>query len=196
MPGVQFGSFNTICQTAALVICPLIGTDQGIEPTCYSRNIDVGGTLIFQPCMPVSHSLEHCTEPFYAATCFVHIVAILMTAIMIYHIRSKYTAVGRKEIVLFFWMYALIELLAMLLDSGLIPTANGAYPVRTHPLSNLTYLPVNNALLVVRSSVHRPSRCRLLLYSHQWFRWLSIRRGRYTPLSLGMILPSSLPHKN
>jgi uncharacterized membrane protein YgcG len=53
---------------------------------------------------------------------------MIMTAIMIYHIRSKYTAVGRKEIVLFFWMYALIELLAMLLDSGLIPTANGAYP--------------------------------------------------------------------
>lgn len=52
-----------------------------------------------------------------------------MTAIMIYHIRSKYTAVGRKEIVMFFWMYALIELLAMLLDSGLIPTSNVAYTV-------------------------------------------------------------------
>ena len=29
------------------------------------------------------------------ATCFVHIVAILMTAIMILHVRSKYTAVGK-----------------------------------------------------------------------------------------------------
>lgn len=29
------------------------------------------------------------------ATCFIHIVAIIMTAIMIYHIRSKYTAVGK-----------------------------------------------------------------------------------------------------
>ena len=48
--GVQFGSFDAICQTAALVICPLLGSDQGIEPTCYSRNVDVGGTLIFQPC--------------------------------------------------------------------------------------------------------------------------------------------------
>jgi len=109
--GVQFGSFNSICETAALVICPLVGTDQGIEPTCYSRNVDVGGTLIFQP-----------------STCFVHIVAIIMTAIMIYHIRSKYTAVGRKEIVMFFWIYALIELLAMFLDSGIIPTANAVYP--------------------------------------------------------------------
>ena len=68
-----------------------------------------------------------------AATCFVHIVAIIMTAIMIYHIRSKYTAVGRKEIVMFFWAYMLIELLAMFLDSGVIPTANASYPVcQTH----------------------------------------------------------------
>lgn len=84
-----------------------------------------------------------------SATCFVHIVAIIMTAIMIYHIRSKYTAVGelfaislrpmshrdflgRKEIVTFFWLYMVIELLAIFLDSGIIPTANAAYPVR-HP---------------------------------------------------------------
>ncbi|KIM41412.1 hypothetical protein M413DRAFT_71705 [Hebeloma cylindrosporum] len=109
--GIQFGSFNAICENAALVICPLVGTAQGVEPICYSRNVDIGGTLIFQP-----------------STCFVHIVAIIMTAIMIIHIRSKYTAVGRKEIVMFFWMYAAISLLAMFLDSGVIPTANGAYP--------------------------------------------------------------------
>jgi hypothetical protein len=48
--GVEFGSFNSICQTAALVICPLVGSNQGIEPSCYSRNVDVAGTLIFQPC--------------------------------------------------------------------------------------------------------------------------------------------------
>lgn len=48
--GVEFGSFNGICQTAALVICPLVGSEQGVEPTCYSRNVDIGGTLIFQPC--------------------------------------------------------------------------------------------------------------------------------------------------
>ncbi|CAK5269869.1 unnamed protein product [Mycena citricolor] len=109
--GIQFGSFNSICETAALVICPLIGGDQGIEPSCYSRNVDIGGTLIFQP-----------------STVFVHIVAIIMTIIMILHIRSKYTAVGRKEIVTFFYMYAIIELLAIFLDSGIIPTSNAVYP--------------------------------------------------------------------
>jgi hypothetical protein len=48
--GIQFGSFNAICETAALVICPLVETSQGVEPTCYSRNVEIGGTLIFQPC--------------------------------------------------------------------------------------------------------------------------------------------------
>jgi hypothetical protein len=73
--------------------------------------VDIGSTLIFQP-----------------STCFVHIVAIIMTGIMILHIRSKYTAVGRKEIIMFFWLYACISLLAMFLDSGVIPTSNVVYP--------------------------------------------------------------------
>lgn len=51
-----------------------------------------------------------------------------MTAIMIYHIRSKYTAVGRKEIITFFYLFAIIELLAIFLDSGIIPTASTVYP--------------------------------------------------------------------
>jgi hypothetical protein len=59
-----------------------------------------------------------------------------MTAIMIYHIRSKYTAVGRKEIVMFFWLYMVIELLAMFLDSGIIPTSNVSYPVSHHATSS------------------------------------------------------------
>jgi hypothetical protein len=108
--GVQFGSFDSICQTAALVICPLLGSDQGIEPTCYSRNVDIAGTLIFQPCEFFSPFLQNDVSgpvkrnlvltglsffPHALATCFVHVVAIMMTGIMIYHIRSKYTAVGK-----------------------------------------------------------------------------------------------------
>lgn len=82
----------------------------------------------------ISHLRAHLTvrPTMSVATCFVHIVAIIMTGIMIYHIRSKYTAVGRKEIVMFFWLYAIIELLAIFLDSGIIPTANDVYPVCPH----------------------------------------------------------------
>ncbi|CDZ98386.1 Chitin synthase III catalytic subunit [Phaffia rhodozyma] len=107
----SFGTFDSICSTAALQVCPLVGSAQGTEPSCYSRNVEIGGTLIFQP-----------------GACFIHIVALIMTAIMVAHIRSKYTAVGRKEIVLFFYIYALIELLGMFVDSGVIPTSHVVYP--------------------------------------------------------------------
>jgi hypothetical protein len=112
MTGFSFGSFDLICEHAALTVCPLLGTAQGIMPTCYSRNVQLGSQIIFQP-----------------ATCFVHIAALGMTAIMLFHIRSKYTAVGRKEIVLFFYLYMVVELLAIFLDSTIIPTAHEVYPV-------------------------------------------------------------------
>lgn len=40
---------------------------------------------------------------------------------------------------MFFYMFAVIELLAMFLDSGVIPTASGAYPVGVYsPTSCIT----------------------------------------------------------
>ena len=52
-----------------------------------------------------------------------------MVIIMILHIRSKYTAVGRKEILIFFYMYFGEEILAIFLDSAIIPTSSPVYPV-------------------------------------------------------------------
>lgn len=46
----KFGSFDYICQHAALVVCPMLGDQQGIAPTCYSRNVQLGSQIIFQPC--------------------------------------------------------------------------------------------------------------------------------------------------
>jgi len=110
----QFGDFKHICETVALTLCPLVGAPQGIEPTCYSRNVEVAGSLIFQP-----------------ATIIIHVIALIMTTIMIYHIKSKYTAVGRKEIVMFFYMYMLLTFLELLLVSGIIQTASTLYPYFT-----------------------------------------------------------------
>lgn len=42
---------------------------------------------------------------------------------------SRYTAVGRKEILIFFYLYALLQFLAMFLDTGIIPTSSGVYAV-------------------------------------------------------------------
>jgi len=107
----NFGKFDGVCNTVTLTLCPLIGKPDGIEPLCYSRNVEVAGTLIFQP-----------------ATIIIHICALVMTSIMIYHIKSKYTAVGRKEIVMFFYMYMLTIFLELLLVSGIIPTSNAVHP--------------------------------------------------------------------
>jgi hypothetical protein len=43
-------NFNGICKTIAISLCPLIGQYEGIEPVCYSRNVELGGNIIFQPC--------------------------------------------------------------------------------------------------------------------------------------------------
>jgi uncharacterized membrane protein YwaF len=63
------------------------------------------------------------------AVLIAHIAAIVMTIIMIMHIRSKYTAVGRKEMVFFFYLYALLELLGIFVDTAIIPFSSPVYPV-------------------------------------------------------------------
>jgi hypothetical protein len=87
-----------------------VGPDGGIEPFCYARNVELNGTLIFEP-----------------ATLVIYLMGLVMTGIMIYNIKAKYTAVGRKEIVMFFYVYALTILVELLLVSGIIPTASAPY---------------------------------------------------------------------
>ncbi len=81
-----FGDFNSICQKTPLPLCSLVGSVSplsgatGIDTTCYARSVEVGNTIIFE-----------------AATDFMHILALIMTAIMILHVRSKFTAVGTSS---------------------------------------------------------------------------------------------------
>lgn len=105
----KFGSYDWICSQAQLVVCPLIG-EFGISPTCFARNVQLGSTIIFQP-----------------ATGFMHICAMIMVIVMVIHVRGKYTAVGRKEIVNFFYLYFLVCLFSFFLDTGIIPIGSEAY---------------------------------------------------------------------
>lgn len=79
-----FGDFTWICEKAALPLCTVVGSittielGVGIEPACYARNIELANTIIFQ-----------------GASSFMHISALIMTVIMILHVRSKFTAVGK-----------------------------------------------------------------------------------------------------
>ncbi|KAJ1988732.1 Chitin synthase, class 7 [Dimargaris cristalligena] len=122
----QFGSFDEVCSRVTLALCPMVGdTSLGSEATCYSRNIEIGSALVFQ-----------------ASTLIIDIVAVCMTIIMIYHIKTKYTAVGRKEMVMFFYLYLLTVILDFVLISGIIPTSSVVYPYFT-----AAYLGVTSALV-------------------------------------------------
>lgn len=114
-----FGDFQTICTKAAIPLCALVGHQKindgvGIQTDCYSRTIEIANTLIFQ-----------------AANDFMHILALIMTVVMIIHVRSKFTAVGRKEITSFFYVYLLLTVVSLVLDAGVAAPGSAAYPYIT-----------------------------------------------------------------
>lgn len=75
---MAFGDFTSICNQAPIPLCTVIGPGGlGIESSCYARNIELANTIIFQ-----------------AAASVVHIATLIMTVVMILHVRSKFTAVG------------------------------------------------------------------------------------------------------
>ncbi|KAL8839894.1 MAG: hypothetical protein Q9170_001574 [Blastenia crenularia] len=112
-----FGDFSSICQKNAFPLCSLVGSGNGInrhsgiQANCYARSVELANTIIFE-----------------AATDFMHILALGMAAIMVLHVRSKFTAVGRKEIITFFYIYMLLTMTSLVLDSGVISPGSGAYP--------------------------------------------------------------------
>lgn len=123
----RFGDFGFVCHRVALPLCTALRLD---DPECYSRNIDLGRFLMFEPCTCFFNAL---------AVVVIDIVAIFMTCIMIYNIKSKYTAVGmspsyvslgRKEIVIFFYLYFLDVVFELLLVSNILPFSSPVYPVR------------------------------------------------------------------
>lgn len=115
-----FGDFSTICKQSALPLCYVLGPPTSFTainnpvllPSCSARSIELANTIIFQ-----------------TATDFAHIAALAMTAIMIFHVRSKFTAVGRREILTFFYIYSLLTIVSLVLDAGVIQATNrSAYP--------------------------------------------------------------------
>ncbi|KAI9339285.1 chitin synthase III catalytic subunit [Obelidium mucronatum] len=115
-PTLSFGSFDFICSQTALPLCPLVGSSL-VTPSCYARNIEISsGALLFEP-----------------ATIFIEVIALVMTAIMVYNVKAKIT-LGCKEIAFLLCLYAAATINEFLLVSGIIPMASGAYKffVSTH----------------------------------------------------------------
>ncbi|KAF2138690.1 uncharacterized protein K452DRAFT_276364 [Aplosporella prunicola CBS 121167] len=112
-----FGDFDSVCSKAPIPLCAMVGppssissSGHGIQTVCFARAVELANTMIFE-----------------TANDFIHIAALIMTTIMIVHVRSKFTAVGRKEITTFFCIYGLLTIFSLLLDSGVIPPGNGAF---------------------------------------------------------------------
>ena len=112
-----FGDFDSLCRVAPVPLCASIGAitsisfGTGIEPDCFARNIELANTIIFQ-----------------GAASAMHIVALVMTIIMIFHVRGKFTAVGRREITSFFYIYMLLTFFSLMIDAGVVPPGSGPYP--------------------------------------------------------------------
>jgi hypothetical protein len=140
-----FGDFQTICAKASIPMCALVGHQDinggaGIPTRCYARTIEIANTLIFE-----------------AANDFMHILALIMTVVMIIHVRSKFTAVGtlccvvlcsrlnnadsltgRKEITSFFYIYFLLTIVSLILDAGVAAPGSAAYPYFAAAQNGLT----------------------------------------------------------
>ncbi|KAK9370024.1 chitin synthase III catalytic subunit [Lipomyces kononenkoae] len=126
-----FGDFDFLCQGAPVPLCSLVGpyttgegsgiVANGITPSCYARSIDVANTVIFQ-----------------IGTAFINIAALAMTAQMAFNIKSKYTAVGRKELISFFYLYAALTVISLCVDCGVVPPASSPYPYFVSVQNGLT----------------------------------------------------------
>lgn len=117
---MTFGQFDVICTKASLPLCPLVGPYSetsasilratGITPECFARSIDLANTIIFQ-----------------VGNAFINIAALGVLVIIILNIRSKFTAIGRREILDFFLMLFVTVFLSLVIDSGVVPPGSGAY---------------------------------------------------------------------
>lgn len=111
-----------------------------------------------------------------------------MVAVMILHIRSKYTAVGRKEIVTFFYMYFVVELLSIFLDSGIIPSSSNVYAVSFQRSASRVSRAQSLHPAVVRRDPPRTHLRHLLVPPRQRLCGIPICRRRNTSFPLGMRL--------
>lgn len=116
---MSFGSFVSICQKTGFPLCSLIepiGENKslirsGIIPRCYARPFDVANTMIFQ-----------------AGNAFIHIGSLLIVLIIILNVWSKYMAIGRREMLSFFYYYMGLIIISLVVDCGVSPPASASYP--------------------------------------------------------------------
>ncbi|OBA24475.1 hypothetical protein METBIDRAFT_133973 [Metschnikowia bicuspidata var. bicuspidata NRRL YB-4993] len=115
-----FGSFEAICGKTGLPICSVVAPiaekgstyfSTGVVPDCYSRSVELANTMIFQ-----------------IGNAFIHIGTLIILLIIIFNVRSKYTAIGRSEMLSFFYLYMALTISSLVVDCGVSPPGSESYP--------------------------------------------------------------------
>ena len=112
-----FGSFESICNKTAFPLCLVVGSvdpkldfARGIVPLCYARLVEIANTMIFQ-----------------VGNAFVHFALLIVLLIIIFHVRSRYTAIGRREMLDFFYLCIGLVISTLVVDCGVSPHLLGSY---------------------------------------------------------------------
>lgn len=114
---MTFGSFDSICNKTAFPLCSVVGAvnetsyfSRGIVPECYARSVELANTMIFQ-----------------IGNAFVHFGGLVIALIIIFNIRAKYTAIGRKEMLVFFYLFIGLIVSTLVVDCGVAPPSSTTY---------------------------------------------------------------------
>lgn len=115
---MAFGSFVEICSKTGFPLCAVIAPinpehsliQEGVVPQCYARPFELANTMIFQ-----------------MGNAFIHIGALLITLIIILNVWSKYMAIGRREMLSFFYYYMGLTILSLVVDAGVCPPGAPTY---------------------------------------------------------------------
>lgn len=114
---MSFGSFDHICNKTALPLCSVVGAvnqsaffQRGIVPDCYARSVELANTMIFQ-----------------IGNAFVHFGGLIISLIIIFNVRAKYTAIGRKEMLFFLYLAIGLIVSSLIVDCGVSPPSSTSY---------------------------------------------------------------------
>lgn len=112
-----FGDFHEICKDTALPLCSVIGSanqssefTRGILTECYARPVELANTMIFQ-----------------IGNAFVHFGSLIILLIIIFNVRAKFTAIGRTEMLVFFYLYIGLIVSSLVVDCGVSPPSSDSY---------------------------------------------------------------------
>ena len=114
---MAFGTFDSICSKTPFPLCSVLGSadpnssfTRGILPECYGRSVELANTMIFE-----------------IGNAFVHFGGIIILLIIIFNVRSKYTAIGRSEMLTFFYLFIGLLVSTLVVDCGVSPPSSSSY---------------------------------------------------------------------